>query len=468
MIILSQMIKSIYFIGICGIGMSALAQFYKKKGYSIYGCDKNFNDSIAYLLRKDGIIVEDENNVSLYHISLSMYVVTIDTVGENHPAIILAKKYNIQIFKRSYLLATVFNPYKKSFGVTGSHGKTTTSGLLGFVLHCAKKSPTMFVGGIMSYFNNNFVLGDSDYIVVEADDAYKSFLSLSPSCSIITSISIEHLETYKNIDDIIDTYAQYCLNHVGVDTVIINYDDPYIRILKYSLRNKKIITYGIENDADVKAVNIILQEDGSWFDIVYFGEKLGTFFITLLGMHNVKNALGVFIAAYQEGIAIEVIKEAFLRHKGVERRFEYLGVAKNGALLYDDYGHHPREISALLDVIRIKKKNKKVCILFQFHKFSRTKYLWNDFMSVFKSNSDIIDHLYIAEVYHGGEVSTIEDEQYSAAHFVNILSLHMNVFYFKTDTFKDLKDVIINNLKKDDLILSLGAGMMNHCIKMLS
>lgn len=456
--------KKFFFIGICGIGMSALAQYLNSKKITVSGSDSNINQDIAKILIKNNISLFNELQVTDEILNLFDIIIVTNTVFENNPVLILAKKNKKIILYRSQLLQAILQN-KKVIGVTGSHGKTTTTGILGKIFSFAHLSPTIFIGGIMPEFNTNYISGDSQYAIVEADDAYRSFLDLSPFYSIITTISYEHLETYASWQDIEDTFLAYANSTNSGGAVIVNIDTDFMINFSKKINHKEVLTYGISEQAEYKIKNVWLQEKKSQFDLYHKENYLSSFEIPLLGLHNIKNTVATIVVSLKNNIALPIIKNALLYHQGVKRRFEFMGKTKEGIAIYDDYGHHPVELEATLSVLKIKN-NLYNYVFFQPHKYTRTKHLWHDFISVFVKYKDIITKLYITDVYDVGDPY---DETYNSKNLVPILqSLGCRANYLSFDKkfthfFSFKKELTINpEQANNSIILTLGAGVLNN------
>jgi UDP-N-acetylmuramate--alanine ligase len=458
--------EKIFFLGICGIGMSALAQYikiYLKK--SVIGSDINLNSDVAKILTKKNIPIclESEVNEDIID-SIDVLVIT-NIVFKTNAIVELAKKKNKIIIQRSKLLKEILKD-KKIIGITGSHGKTSTTGLTIKIFHDAKLYPLGFIGGIMPEFKNNFIEGeDSSLAIIEADEAFKSFLDLNPYYAIITNISAEHLETYKNLEDVENNFLKFTENTSKNGAIIINIDNARMKEFVKKIKHPKIISYGLDEAADIRITNISLHKDQSNFDLYRNNKKIETFFLSLPGIHNIKNATASIIVALENNISLELIKKSLEKHEGVKRRFEFIGITNEGISVYDDYGHHPNEINATLNVLDIKGI-EKVYLFFQLHRYSRTEQLWDDFITTLEQHKDKIACLYTTDIYSGGEVAN--NNTRTALHFVAELKKKgINAQYFPLescfDKFFSYQQNIKNCLNKEKIIiLTLGAGIMNN------
>lgn len=463
------MLNKYYFVGIGGIGMSALAEYMQGLNNIIYGCDIDIEREIIYNLQAKNIFITNEENIyeNLLNINPNFIVIT-NTVLDSHSAIIFAKKFNIKILKRSELLGNISND-KNLIGITGSHGKTSTTGLISHIFIKENKSPTIFVGGIMPLINNNFIKGNSNDFILEADDAYKSFLDLTPSTSIITNISYEHLETYKDWNDIKSSFLQYINNTKKDGIIIINNDDEIMRNFSKKI-NREFISYGLNiNKNNFSASNIILNDFNSEYTLYIDQKEICRAYLSIPGIHQIKNSLAAIIASIQNNISIENIVKNLSSYNGVNRRFEFIGYL-NKCKIYDDYGHHPKELNVIFETLCNAHKNNKKIVFFQPHKYTRTKFLWNEFIEVFNNFKNKIDTFYITDVYAAGDLF---DKDYNSEELIkNLKRININAEYIPFEkNFYSLKKkafYIKNNLKENDAILCLGAGVLDNFAKILT
>lgn len=458
--------EKFFFLGICGIGMSALAQYIKiHLGKSVIGSDINLNSDVAKILTEKNISIFLESEVNEEIIgSIDVLVIT-NIIFTTNNIVELAKKKNKIIIQRSKLLKEILKD-KKIIGITGSHGKTSTTGLTIKIFHDAKLYPLGFIGGIMPEFKNNFIQGEtSSLAIIEADEAFKSFLDLNPYYAIITNISAEHLETYKNLEDVENNFLKFTKNTSKNGAIIINIDNARMKEFVKKIKHPKIISYGLDETADIRITNISLHKDQSNFDLYRNNKKIETFFLSLPGIHNIKNATASIIVALENNISLELIKKSLEKHEGVKRRFEFIGITNEGISVYDDYGHHPNEINATLNVLDIKGI-EKVYLFFQLHRYSRTEQLWDDFITTLEQHKDKIACLYTTDIYSGGEVAN--NNTRTALHFVAELKKRgINAQYFPLescfDKFFSYQQNIKNCFNKEKIIiLTLGAGIINN------
>ncbi len=469
----------IHFVGIGGIGMSGIATILKQSGYTISGCDPDTEqDTVAQLRSLDCTVYKGNNSIECNDATIDtlvyipMYATTIPAVTAE---IAQAQARGIPTISRACMLAELMRT-KYSIAIAGSHGKTTTTSLISHILIEAKMDPTVVIGGQLKNLSSNARMGKGDFLVAEADESDRSFLQLHATLAVITNIDLEHLETYTDLDDIKQCFKQF-LNNLPVDgKAIVCIDDENIRSLM-PLDHVKTISYGIESSfakaefilssvegadrhADFYAQDIILNADHSLFTVHTKNNltPLGTIMLPMPGLHNVYNALAAIALAQELEISFEIIAKSLATFGGVERRFSFHGTYK-GAEIFDDYGHHPKEIEYTLKVAR-KRAHNKLIVVFQPHRYTRTQKLWNDFLTTFATSA--IDTLIFTDIYSAGEypIPTITSER-----FVQELTALNPPFIIQyvpfEDDFTQIKQAIERSAAKNDLILFLGAGKMH-------
>lgn len=448
----------IHFVGIGGIGMSGIAKILKYQGYTISGCDLDLQQKNVEELLSIGCIVHKGNNIEACHDNNIDVLVYSSAIKNNDPEITAAQERGIPTIPRALMLAELMRT-KFSIAITGSHGKTTTTSLISHILIEAKKDPTVIIGGHLKNISTNALWGAGDFLVAEADESDRSLIRLNPTLAVVTNIDLEHLDTYKDLEDIKATFIQFLNNIPFYGKAVICVDDPHIRSI-LPLNHIKMVKYGLSEDADIYASDIQLLKDQSIFKVFSKGntDPLGTITMHMPGRHNILNALAAISVARDVGISFEDIAQALNNFKGIERRFSFKGLYK-GAELFDDYGHHPTEIFNTLLVAR-KRAQKKLTVVFQPHKYSRTQSLWQEFIDLFAYSA--IDQLYITDIYGASEKPI---ENITSEIFVKSLKLKQpacNVTYLPyEDSFASLKENIDKNIEEGDLILLLGAGKVN-------
>jgi len=455
----------IHFVGIGGIGMSGIATILKHQGYTISGCDPDIKQDTIAPLEKIGCRIYHSNNspecddttidILVY---IPMYATTIPAITAE---IERAQSRGIITISRAGMLAELMRS-KYSIAISGSHGKTTTTSLISQILIEAQTDPTVVIGGQLKNINSNIRVGNGNFLVAEADESDRSFLQLFPTLAIVTNIDLEHLETYKDLDDIKQAFMQFMNNLAFYGKAIICIDDENIRSLP--IAHIKTISYAIEHEADFYARDIVLNADHSLFT-VYTKNKnapLGNIILPLPGKHNVYNCLAAIALAHELEIPFESIAPAIETFGGVERRFSFRGLYK-GAEVFDDYGHHPKEIENTLLVARKRTKNKLI-VVFQPHRYTRTQKLWTQFLETFYTS--IIDTLIITDIHSAGEqpIDTITSE--TLTQHIQSLNPPFAVHYIpSTNDFAHVKEAIERSIQSNDLILFLGAGKVYHIAK---
>ncbi|MEJ5351278.1 MAG: UDP-N-acetylmuramate--L-alanine ligase [Melioribacteraceae bacterium] len=441
---MTRTIKNIHFVGIGGIGMSGIAEILLNQGFTITGSDLHKSE-ITDRLENLGIkIYEGHSPDNLKNADLVVYssAVTLD-----NPEVKAAIERKIPVIKRAEMLAECMR-MKYGIGIAGTHGKTTTTSMVGLVLTEAGIDPTIIVGGkLHSLGGTNARLGKGDYIVVEADEFDRTFLKLTPVIAAITTLEREHLDTYKDLDDLKSAFTEFANKVPFFGFVVLCLDEPALQDI-IPLINKKIFTYGISPQADIRAINITHYQNSSEFTVLFKGEELGKIKLNVPGIHNVKNSLVAVTIAKEMGVDFQTIKKALESFTGVYRRFEKK--YDEDVMVVDDYGHHPTEIDVTLDGIR-RGWNRRLVAVFQPHLYSRTRDFYAEFGRSFL-NSDVF---ICTDVYPArekpiegvtGELIANAAKNYG----------HKNVYYEPDKT--KIPELLKSIYKKDDIIITMGAG----------
>lgn len=437
--------RIIHFVGIGGIGMSGIAEVLHNLGYEITGSDIKESETTKRL-KSIGIrifIGHDKKNVDNAHV-----VVISSAVSKDNPEVLEAKKKAIPVIPRAEMLAEL-GRLKYGILVAGAHGKTTTTSLIATILGDSGLDPTVVIGGKLKSMGSNAKLGQGEYIVAEADESDGSFLKLSPTIAVITNIDKEHLDYFKDLENLKLAFLSF-INKIpfyGISVLCI--ENEHIRDI-ISLVERRFITYGFSERADVYAKGIKNSGIRMNYEVIYKGESLGFFDIPIPGRHNVLNTLAAIIVGLELQIPLEKIKSALASFSGIQRRFELKGECK-GIKVFDDYGHHPSEILATLKAARECFKENRLIVIFQPHRYTRTKDLINEFALSFED----ADILYLMDIYPAGE-SPIEGIN-SEVLYQRIKDKGFeSVIYVKE---RDrLLDTLLSEIKKDDVIITLGAG----------
>lgn len=452
----------IHFVGIGGIGMSGIAKILRFQGYQISGCDLDLTQKSVVELQSIGCIIHQGNNTPFCQTADYDILVYSSAIKQNDPEIVHAQQRGIPTISRALMLAELMRT-KYSIAIAGAHGKTTTTSLISHILIEAHMDPTVIIGGHLKNISTNARLGQGDFLVAEADESDRSFLQLQATLAVVTNIDLEHLETYSDLEDIKQTFKQFLRNLPFYGKAIVCVDDANVRSI-LPIPYLKLIRYGIEHEADIWAENIQLNADHSLFDVVTKNKHYGTIKINMPGRHNVLNGLAAIAFALDLELPFETIAQALSSFKGVERRFTYNGTFQ-GAEVFDDYGHHPREISSTLAVAQ-KRAKKKLTVVFQPHRYTRTHKLWDEFVHTFAHSN--IDHLIITDIYAASESAIPEITSKNLVAAIQQMNPNLEVSYAPLEAdFKNITTQLQKVTQEDDLILLLGAGNVNKLAKKL-
>lgn len=446
--------KKYHFIAIGGVGMSGLAKYLLQNDFEVSGSDIN-DSKYVQDVRKLGAKVHighDENNVPD-----DCIVVASTAIRENNPEIQKAKRLGLPIWHRSDLLAEIAQHEPYFIGFSGTHGKTTTSGLCSYVLEKANLKPSYIVGGIIPEINTNANAAHDKFFIAELDESDGTIVKYSPNLVVVNNLEPDHLDFYKNgLESILETFEKFLSNLRENAVIMANTDNEGVkRLVKYFTEHKlahnaKFVTYSIGGNTDYCAKNINYGEDFTTFDIYYKGELQTTLKICLKGVHNVYNSLAVWGSLHQSGVNMDLVNPHFATFTGMGRRFQKVGEF-DGISIYDDYAHHPTEIKATLSSSK-SFKNRNVIAVFQPHRYTRLQNLWNEFMGAFSD----VDRVVVTDVYAASE-DPIEGINSEA--FTNELKEKIDI---PCENIKgDMKAVakqLYPTLKSGDVVIGLGAG----------
>ncbi len=451
----------LHFVGIGGIGMSGIAKILKYQGYLISGCDLDMEQKSVEELREIGCSISQGHNTAACNDSSIDVLVYSSAVKSSSPEISAAQARGIPTIPRALMLAELMRT-KYSIAIAGSHGKTTTTSMISHILIEAHLDPTVIIGGHLKNISAHARLGKGDFLVAESDESDRSFLYLHATLAVVTNIDLEHLETYKDLDDIKETFKRFLNNLPFYGKAILCVDDPQVRAI-LPLPHIKTIKYGLEDQvelADIFARDVRLEVDHSTFTVYRKGhdKPLGSMNVSMPGRHNVLNALAATTLSLELGIDFETIAQALQGFKGVDRRFSYKGTFK-GAEIFDDYGHHPLEIFNTLQVAR-KRAQKKLTVVFQPHRYTRTHKLWQQFVDMFVSCP--IDHLIITDIYPASEAAIPEVTAENLVRAIQQRNPRFTVTYAPYDaSFDAIKKELVHRVDTKDLVLLQGAGKVN-------
>lgn len=446
--------KKYHFIAIGGVGMSGLAKYLLQNDFEVSGSDIN-DSKYVQGVRKLGAKVHighDENNVPD-----DCIVVASTAIRENNPEIQKAKRLGLPIWHRSDLLAEIAQHEPYFIGFSGTHGKTTTSGLCSYVLEKANLKPSYIVGGIIPEINTNANAAHDKFFIAELDESDGTIVKYSPNLVVVNNLEPDHLDFYKNgLESILETFEKFLSNLRENAIIMANTDNEGVkRLVRYFTEHKlahnaKFVTYSIGGNTDYCAKNINYGEDFTTFDIYYKGELQTTLKICLKGVHNVYNSLAVWGSLHQAGVQMDLVNPHFATFTGMGRRFQKVGEF-DGISIYDDYAHHPTEIKATLSSSK-SFKNRNVIAVFQPHRYTRLQNLWNEFMGAFSD----VNRVVVTDVYAASE-DPIEGVNSEA--FTNELKEKIDI---PCENLKgDMKTVakqLYPTLKSGDVVIGLGAG----------
>ncbi len=437
--------KRIHFVGIGGIGMSAIAKILAESGYRVSGSDLEMNN-LTEKLRALGVAVFQGHKESHVGRGVKAVVYSSSIDRARNPEILKAKKMGIPIVQRACVLGELLNS-KKGIAVTGTHGKTTTTSLISVMLAKAAYDPTVAIGGEVELFGSNARRGKGGWMVAEADESDGSFMYLKPLYSVVTNIEMEHTDHYKSMGEVIDGYAAFVNNTRKEGVLFYNNDDEHIKkvLARFGGVRK---SYGLSRGATVYATDITMREFETSYTCIYEDRRLGTVLLRIPGLHNVSNSLAAILVGMHMGIGFRTIRSALAGFTGAKRRFQ-LKFRANGVLLIDDYAHHPTEIRAVIEATRAWRGGRRIAV-FQPHRFTRTKYFKKEFGRCFRG----VDKLVLTDIYAASERPlkgvTIEGLCREAK--------RAGVKDARVMKKEDLAHYVLSEARSGDIVLVMGAG----------
>lgn len=453
-------IGTLHFVGIGGIGMSGIAEILHDSGYQVQGSDMAENANVQRL-RKKGILVHvghDAGHLVDQGGEEVAVVVISSAVKNDNPELKAARAQGLPVVRRAEMLAELMR-LRWSIAIGGTHGKTTTTSIVGTMLEEGGCDPTVINGGIVNRYGTNIRLGQGDWLVAEADESDGTFTRLPATICVVTNIDPEHMESYSGFDGVRRAYQQFVENIPFYGFGVLCADHDEVLSLKARVPDRRIVTYGFSPQADVRAVNVQTDVDGSRFDVVFSAwlhgeeeEHLKDVYLSMPGEHNVQNALSAIAIAYEMGIAFPLMKNALSGFAGVKRRFTKTGEV-NDILVIDDYGHHPVEIEAVLKTARIsaEKRGGNLIAVMQPHRFSRLHDLFDDFCTCFTQADSVL----ITDVYRAGEEPIAGADKDA---LVDGIRKHGHRDVNCLDDIKKLPQFIAEIGKPNDIVVCLGAG----------
>ena len=441
--------QRVHLVGIGGSGMSGIAEVLLSSGYAVSGSDLKAT-SITERLRHSGATIYEGHRAE--NVRGAQVVVVSSAVGSDNVEIIEAHKQKIPVIPRAEMLAELMR-LKNGIAVAGAHGKTTTTSMVAAVLAAAGLDPTFVVGGRVNHSGSNAMVGKGEFIVVEADESDRSFLLLAPVIAVITTIDREHLDQYASIEEIQQTFLQFANRVPFYGSAVLCLDEPNVQAIIPGIK-RPVITYGTSTQADLVISDVKLSGLSSEFRLAYRGDDLGAFHLpSPPGIHNVRNAAAAAAVALSLNVPADLIRNGLAKFAGVGRRFEIRGKF-NGVTLIDDYGHHPAEIRATLEAAR-GCNYKRLLVLFQPHRYTRTKALWDDFSRAFNE----ADILVMTEIYAAGEPNMDGVTGEALAEAVSAAGHKAVVF---CSTMQSAMDFMLCESRTGDAVFTIGAGSIGR------
>ncbi len=438
-------INKIFFVGIGGIGMSGIAELLLNLGFYVSGSDLTKNENVIRL-QKLGISIKIGHNQK--NLDQADVLVYSSAVPMDNPEIVKAKEIGIPVIRRAEMLGELINVKDTSIAVGGTHGKTTTSSIIGAMLSYAKMDPTLVVGGLVQNIDTNSKLGSGEIIVVEADEFDRSFLALKPTIGIITNIELEHTDCYKDLEDLQNAFIQFSQSVPFYGEMIVCIDSPPAREILTKIE-RPITTYGRSRDAAYRSENLRFHENKTTYSVFCAEDCLGEIKLNVPGEHNVLNSLAAVVLGLELGLSFNVIKKGIETYTGVRRRFD-IKAKINDIIVVDDYAHHPTEIEATLTAAK-NGWDKRIIAILQPHLYSRTR----DFFREFASSLQLADEVIITDIYPAREmpIPGITSELIYNEYKNNIG--HNCHLIPNLDNIQEFLDKIV---KPSDMVITLGAG----------
>jgi UDP-N-acetylmuramate--alanine ligase len=444
----------IHFIGIGGIGMSGLAQIMKNMGFRIQGSDQNKNKN-TISCSKLGIKIFKGHSIN--NIKKATILVKSTAIKKSNIEIKYGIKNKIPIYSRVEVLADAVS-LKKNIIITGSHGKTTTTSLVAKILSDQKLDPTIINGGVINSLKSNAKLGKGDWAILEADESDGSFLKLPINYSIVTNIDFEHLDYYKNYKNLENSFIEFINKTPPTGKAIICIDSRNVRKILKKIKNKNILTYGEDKAADYRITKIKYNLDSTTFNLNFKNQekkikKIRNIDIKLLGKHNALNAAAAFIVCLNLGADPKIIKDSLKNFSGVQRRMTKV-FSKNKNDFYDDYAHHPTEISSILEGVHNVSSKRKIISVFEPHRYSRVLSLKKEFSKSFLRSSLVI----LCPLYAAGEK---KNSNFNLINFANLIAKNSKTQVIIVNNEIELSKYFKKNLIKDEIIIGMGAGVIS-------
>jgi len=453
-------VKRIHFVGIGGAGMGGIAEVLLNEGYQISGSDIGENQVVKRLTKLGAKVYIGHSTENIADASV---IVVSTAINQDNPELVAPKEQRIPIVRRAEMLAELMR-FRHGIAIAGTHGKTTTTSLIASIFAQGELDPTFVIGGLLNSAGTNARLGSSRYLVAEADESDASFLHLQPMVAVITNIDADHMETYQgDFEKLKDTYIEFLHNLPFYGLAVVCIDNPVVRELLPRI-SRQVITYGFSDDADIKAVNYQQHGGVSHFTVEIQGQAPLDMSVNLPGQHNVLNALAGVAVAKDEGVADGAICQALADFAGIGRRFEQLADLSTAAgkmVLVDDYGHHPSEVKATILAMRAGWPDKRLVMVFQPHRYSRTRDLYEDFVEVLSE----VDCLFLLDVYAAGETSIPSADSKSLARSIRQRGQVEPIY---VSDVEKLPELLAAQLQDNDMVITQGAGNIGAVSRNLS
>lgn len=444
-----EFVKHIHFVGIGGIGMSGIAEVLLEQGFSVSGSDMVRNPTVERIERAGATVFTGHDAANIANADA---VVTSSAVAADNVEIIAAYAHKIPVVQRAEMLGELMR-FRRGIAIAGTHGKTTTTSLVAAVLASAGWDPTFVVGGVVNSARSNARLGSGEYLVAEADESDASFLHLQPQMAVVTNIDADHMDTYGgDFEQLCRTYLAFLHNLPFYGLAILCFDDPEVRKVSKELA-RPFLSYGLIEGVDYRANEIRFHERNSYFEVYHKNKNLGEFHLAMPGEHNVQNALAAIAIANKLEIDMAAVQKALADFEGIGRRFQTLGMLtiKGGEVeMVDDYAHHPSELKATLKAAKGCWPARRIVSIFQPHRYSRTRDLFDDFAQVLSE----IENLIVTEIYPAGEQPIPGADGRALCKAVRKRG-NDPVF---VESLEELEKLLPSYLKPNDVLLTLGAG----------
>lgn len=440
----------IHLVGIGGIGMSGIARVLIQSGFRISGSDLHESQEVINLRSLGAQICIGHHEQNVLDADVMVFS---SAVAQNNPELLEAKKRNIPIIPRALMLAELMR-LKCGIAIMGSHGKTTTTSLIGTLMHQAGLDPTVIIGGIVNHFGTNAVVGQSQFMVTEADESDGTFLHLAPTIAVVTNIDAEHLDFYQGgMSELVEKITSFLNNLPFYGLAVLCHDDPVIKSILPHI-NRRMVTYGFSPEANYRALNITTEQFTTCFDLVINNRSIGRIALAMVGHHNVLNTLAAISVLEEIGVSAETLTETLKNFNGVKRRFTPVS-SSSQFMVIDDYAHHPTEIKAVLLAAKNAFPTKKIRVLFQPHRFSRTRDLFDEFVTCF----ELCDSLVLTDIYSAGEKPLPGITTHS---LIDSIRQKTSLRPLYATSIDDGAQQIAHITKPQDLVFTLGAGSITQ------